>query len=193
MTSTLEALREHLLTHSVRHGVFTMSSGRSATYYIDGKQTATRPDGILLVADAILDALPDEVTAIGGLTMGADPVAFATAAVAATRGRSLTPFSIRKQVKDHGAGGRIAGALQPGDKVAITEDASPGARPLWMQLRPCVPLAPIRLSSFLWWIVVAPARKWLPMQALPSGRSSRHRISAFPTRADFARSKRAAP
>ena len=55
--------------------------------------------------------------------MGADAVAFGIAAVAATRGRQLRSFSVRKEVKDHGAGGRIAGALEPGDKVAIVEDA----------------------------------------------------------------------
>jgi orotate phosphoribosyltransferase len=55
--------------------------------------------------------------------MGADAAAFAIAAIAATRGRELRSFSVRKEVKDHGGGGRIAGALEPGDKVVITEDA----------------------------------------------------------------------
>jgi orotate phosphoribosyltransferase len=54
--------------------------------------------------------------------MGADPVAFVTAGVAATRGRALKAFSVRKEAKDHGAKGRIAGALDPGDKVVVTED-----------------------------------------------------------------------
>jgi orotate phosphoribosyltransferase len=54
--------------------------------------------------------------------MGADPVAFVTAGVAASRGRMLKAFSVRKEVKDHGGGGRIAGALDAGDKVIITED-----------------------------------------------------------------------
>ena len=54
--------------------------------------------------------------------MGADPVAFVTAGVAATRGRPLKAFSVRKEAKDHGGGGRIAGALDPGDKVVVTED-----------------------------------------------------------------------
>ena len=71
----------------------------------------------------MLAVLPDDVTAIGGLTMGADPVAFAVAAIAATRGRPLKGFSVRKEAKDHGGGGRIAGALDRGDRVAITEDA----------------------------------------------------------------------
>jgi orotate phosphoribosyltransferase len=54
--------------------------------------------------------------------MGADPVAYGIAAIAATRGRQLRSFSVRKEAKDHGVTGRIAGALQPGDKVAIVED-----------------------------------------------------------------------
>ena len=76
----------------------------------------------MLVADAALEVIPAEADAIGGLTMGADPVAFGVAAVAATRGRELRSFSVRKEAKDHGVTGRIAGALQHGDKVVITED-----------------------------------------------------------------------
>jgi orotate phosphoribosyltransferase len=113
----------HLLAHSVRRGDFTLKSGKRSEWFIDAKQTTCRPDGMLLVADAALAALPDEVTAIGGLTMGADAVAFGVAAIGATRGRDLRSFSVRKEVKDHGGGGRIAGALEPGDKVVIVEDA----------------------------------------------------------------------
>ena len=117
-----EALVAHLLEHSVRTGDFTLKSGRKSTWFIDSKQTVCRPEGIMLVANAALAVIPDDVTAIGGLTMGADPVAFGNAAVAATRGRALRSFSIRKEAKDHGVQGRLAGALLPGDKVVITED-----------------------------------------------------------------------
>ncbi len=123
MTDPRAALVQHLLEHSVRRGDFVLKSGAKSSWFIDAKQTTCRPDGMLLVADAALAVLPDEITAIGGLTMGADAVAFGVAAVAATRGRQLRSFSVRKEVKDHGAGGRIAGALEPGDKVAIVEDA----------------------------------------------------------------------
>lgn len=116
-------LVEHLLAHAVRRGEFVLKSGKRSSWFIDAKQTTCRPEGMLLVADALLAVLPEEITAIGGLTMGADAVAFGTAAVAATRGRPLRSFSVRKETKDHGAGGRIAGALQAGDRVAITEDA----------------------------------------------------------------------
>ena len=117
-----EALRAHLLEHSVKRGDFTLKSGRKSSWFIDSKQTVCRPEAMVLVADGILAVIPDDIDAIGGLTMGADPVAFVTAGVAATRGRGLKAFSVRKEAKDHGAGGRIAGALDPGDRVVVTED-----------------------------------------------------------------------
>lgn len=122
-TATIEALVGHLAAHAVRRGDFVLRSGRRSDWFIDVKQTTCRPEGMLLVADAMLAVLPDEVTAVGGLTMGADAAAFATAGIATTRGRPLKAFSVRKEAKDHGVGGRIAGALEPGDRVAITEDA----------------------------------------------------------------------
>jgi orotate phosphoribosyltransferase len=118
----LERLREHLLAHSVKRGDFVLKSGRRSTWFIDSKQTVCRPEAMADLAEAVLGLMPDDATAIGGLTMGADPVAFVTAAVAATRGRMLRAFSVRKEAKDHGAGGRIAGALDPGDRVVVTED-----------------------------------------------------------------------
>jgi orotate phosphoribosyltransferase len=117
-----DALRQHLLTHSVKRGEFTLKSGKRSTWFLDSKQTVCRPDGLLLVADAALAVIPADADSIGGLTMGADPVAFGIAAVAATRGRRLRSFSVRKEAKDHGVIGRIAGALEPGDRVVITED-----------------------------------------------------------------------
>jgi orotate phosphoribosyltransferase len=117
-------LRDHVMTHSVKRGEFVLKSGARSTWFLDTKQTACRPDGILAVAEALLEILPPEATAIGGLTMGADPMAYGVAAVAATRGRNLRSFSVRKEAKDHGVTGRIAGALMPGDKVVITEDTT---------------------------------------------------------------------
>ena len=117
-----DELRAHLLEHSVKRGDFILKSGKRSSWFIDSKQTVCRPDAMILVARAILDLVPDEATAIGGLPMGADPVAFVTAAVGATKGRQLKAFSVRKEEKDHGGKGRIAGALEPGDKVVVTED-----------------------------------------------------------------------
>ena len=137
MTDLREALVAHLMEHSIRTGEFTLKSGRTSTWFCDAKQTACRPDGILLVADAALEAMATleaeggPITAIGGLAAGADPVAFGIAAVAATRGRHLRSFSIRKESKGHGVEGRLAGALLPGDRVVVCEDTvTRGVSPL---------------------------------------------------------------
>ena len=120
----LHNLRTHVLRHSVKHGDFVLKSGARSTWFLDTKQTACRPDGIVLVADALLARLPAGATAIGGLTMGADPMAYGVAAIGATRGIALRSFSVRKEAKDHGVTGRIAGALEPGDRVVVTEDTT---------------------------------------------------------------------
>jgi orotate phosphoribosyltransferase len=122
LPSPFHELREHVLAHSLKRGEFTLKSGARSTWFLDTKQTACRPDGVVLVADAALSIIPAGATAIGGLTMGADPMAFGVAAVAATRGRLLRSFSVRKEAKDHGVTGRIAGALVAGDAVVIVED-----------------------------------------------------------------------
>jgi orotate phosphoribosyltransferase len=124
LSPTLTVVRDHVMEFSVKRGEFVLKSGARSTWFLDTKQTACSPDGILAVADALLEILPAEATAIGGLTMGADPMAFGVAAIAATRGRNLRSFSVRKEAKDHGVTGRIAGALMPGDKVVITEDTT---------------------------------------------------------------------
>jgi orotate phosphoribosyltransferase len=143
-------LRDHVLEHSLKEGDFTLKSGARSSWFLDAKQTACTPDGIVAVAEAVFDAFADvidDIDAIGGLTMGGDPVAYGVAAVAATRGRRMRSFSVRKEAKQGGITGRIAGALQPGDKVLVTEDATTrgtslmeaaeqiaayGAEPVWM-------------------------------------------------------------
>lgn len=111
-----------MLRHSVKRGEFTLKSGARSSWFLDTKQTACRPDGVLLMADVALSLIPPDATAIGGLTVGADPVAYSVAAIGATRGFSLKSFTVRKEAKDHGVTGRLAGALEPGDRVVITED-----------------------------------------------------------------------
>ncbi len=117
-------LVEHLLAHSIKTGDFVLKSERSSGWFVDAKQTTCDPDGMLLVVEGILATITEDITAIGGLTMGADAPVFATAGVAASRGRKLRAFSVRKDVKNHGPGGRIAGCLRPGDYVAIIEDVA---------------------------------------------------------------------
>lgn len=122
------ALIRHLLNHSVKAGEFTLKSGRTSNWFIDAKQSACRSDGILLIAELALNIITRHSAgpfdAIGGLTMGSDPVAFGIAALAAERGIALRSFSVRAEAKEHGVQGRIAGALSPGDRVVVTEDVA---------------------------------------------------------------------
>lgn len=104
-------------------GPYQLKSGRWSPWFLDAKQTACRPDGIALITELALDLMPADATAIGGLTVGADPVAYGIAALAGPQGRELRSFTIRKEAKDHGVAGRLAGALVAGDRVVITEDA----------------------------------------------------------------------
>jgi orotate phosphoribosyltransferase len=122
MSDARQRVLDHLLQHSVRRGDFVLKSGRTSSWFIDSKQTICAPEVMEDLATLVLERMPSDVTAIGGLTMGADGMSFITAGVAATKGRALNAFSVRKEVKDHGAGGRIAGVLRAGDRVLITED-----------------------------------------------------------------------
>jgi len=122
MSDARDRVRQHLIDHSVRQGAFTLKSGRTSSWFIDSKQTICAAESMVDVATLVLERIPVDATALGGLTMGADGVSFITAGVAGTRGRSLRAFSVRKEVKDHGGGGRIAGALRVADQVVVTED-----------------------------------------------------------------------
>ncbi len=121
-TSPRAALIQHLLDHAVRtDGPFTLRSGEVAAWYIDARQTTFDGHGAAIVGAAVAAELPTEVTAVGGLTMGADPIALATAMAADP---PLRAFSIRKEAKDHGTGGRLVGPVGPGDVVAVLEDTT---------------------------------------------------------------------
>ena len=127
LSPTLDRLRDHVLEHSVKTGDFTLKSGAKSTWFLDTKQTACRADGIIALTDALIEVFGADfggIDAIGGLTMGGDPVAYGVQAVAATRGHTLRSFSVRKEAKQGGITGRIAGALQPGDRVLVTEDTT---------------------------------------------------------------------
>ena len=124
MSQARSALAEHLHSHAIRtDGPFTLRSGAMSDWYLDARQTTFSGAGALLVGAAIFEQL-DDVDAVGGLTMGADPVALGTAMHAAQNGASLKAFSIRKEAKDHGIGGRLVGPVSPGDRVAMVEDTT---------------------------------------------------------------------
>lgn len=118
-------LVDHLKRHALRtDGPFTLSSGAVSSWYLDARQTTFDGEGAQLVGRAVLDALAPGIEAVGGMTMGADPIAVATAMTAAADGRSLRAFSVRKQAKAHGAGGRLVGPVRRGDRVSVLEDTT---------------------------------------------------------------------
>lgn len=120
-----EALREVLRSRSVRKGDFVLSSGARSTYYIDARVTTMAGVGQLLIGRVGLDALDAagwHPAAVGGLTLGADPVAYAIAHAAAAAGRSLDAFTVRKEAKSHGTGRRIEGGFQGDTDVVVVED-----------------------------------------------------------------------
>lgn len=117
------ALEAVLREHAIRTGNFTLASGRTSTWYLDARQVTFRGDCLSVVGDAIVDALEaagaPQFEAVGGLAVGAVPVALAVAAATKTRS-----FAVRKEAKSHGTGGRIAGPLTPEDRVLIVEDTA---------------------------------------------------------------------
>ena len=122
---TKAALIDHLKQHALRtDGPFTLRSGAVSSWYVDARQTTFDGVGARLVGEAVVAVLSPEVEAVGGMTMGADPMAIAAAMVATDSGRDLQAFSIRKAEKDHGTGGRLVGAVTAGTKVAILEDTT---------------------------------------------------------------------
>jgi orotate phosphoribosyltransferase len=114
-----------LAERSARRGNFTLASGRQSTLYIDARLTTMSPDGLALIGPLGLAALRSSgwnVAAIGGLTLGADPVSYAVAYASAVAGSPLRAFTVRKEPKAHGTGRLIEGPFQAGDRVAIIED-----------------------------------------------------------------------
>ncbi|HEX6222242.1 MAG TPA: orotate phosphoribosyltransferase [Acidimicrobiia bacterium] len=119
------ALVDHLVKHALRtDGPFTLRSGATSEWYVDARQTTFDGAGARVVGDAVLSILDERVAAVGGMTMGADPIAIATAMTAAGTGRNLKAFSIRKEAKDHGTGGRLVGPVDPSMPLAVLEDTT---------------------------------------------------------------------
>ena len=122
-----ERLIALLTRDALRTGSFTLASGRSSHYYVDGRKLTLSAEGASVIAAGVLEVLTShpEVTAIGGLTMGADPIVGATLAAAGSQGRgSLRGFLVRKEAKGHGTGKLIEGPIEPGDTVAIVDDVA---------------------------------------------------------------------
>jgi orotate phosphoribosyltransferase len=120
-----EQLVRLLAERSARRGQFTLASGRQSTLYIDARLTTMTPEGQRLIGRLGLEALGSAgwaADAVGGLTLGADPIAYAICHESAGSKRPVKSFTVRKEPKAHGTGKQVEGPLASGDKVVIVED-----------------------------------------------------------------------
>jgi len=117
----LALLREH----SLMFGEFTLASGRKSDFYFDSKKTTLRPDGAYWVAAEMLQFLSHKgivADAVGGLTLGADPIVCPMAALSHLTETPLRAFIVRKEAKGHGTTRQIEGDLEPASKVVVIDD-----------------------------------------------------------------------
>lgn len=119
------ALDRLLLARSVRRGHFVLASGRTSEFYVDARLTTMSAEGLILIGRLGLAALREAgwaPTAVGGLTMGADPVAYAIAAASVASAPIIDAFSVRKEAKAHGTARRVEGNFKAGDPIVVVED-----------------------------------------------------------------------
>lgn len=108
---------------ALKFGEFTLASGKKSSYYLDGKQITLHSAGLQLVSEGLLSLLADvKFDAIGGMSIGADPIVGGVLAVAGVQGRDLCGFMVRKESKDHGTKKFVEGPVRPGMKVVIIDD-----------------------------------------------------------------------
>jgi orotate phosphoribosyltransferase len=120
-----DELLAQIKTKAVVHGRVVLSSGKEADYYVDLRRVTLDAEAAPLVGSVLLDLTADlEFDAVGGLTLGADPVATAMLHAAASRGRRLDAFVVRKSEKQHGLQRRIEGPDVTGRRVLAVEDTS---------------------------------------------------------------------
>jgi orotate phosphoribosyltransferase len=118
-----DQLRQMLLQRSMRFGEFVLSSGATTSYYVDVRKTSLHPEGLRMIARLFYEALKaDDVTAVGGLTLGADPLVAGVILHSIEAGRPLEGFLVRRTSKDHGLRGQVEGNLAGHKRVAILDD-----------------------------------------------------------------------
>jgi orotate phosphoribosyltransferase len=118
-------LIELLAARSTKRGNFLLASGTRSEFYIDARLTTMSPEGLAIIGPIGLQALKQtawRVSAIGGLTLGADPISYAISYASAQSANPLRAFTVRKEAKAHGTGKLIEGPFAEGDRVAIIED-----------------------------------------------------------------------
>jgi orotate phosphoribosyltransferase len=119
------ALITLLAERSAKRGQFTLASGKQSNFYIDARLTTMSPDGLAIIGPLALSALREtgwNVDAVGGLTLGADPISYAISYASAASDHPLRAFTVRKESKAHGTGKLLEGPFREGDRVAVIED-----------------------------------------------------------------------
>lgn len=117
-TALMNLFRERAL----KFGDFTLASGKKASYYLDGKQVTLHARGLQLVSEGLLELLSPGVDAVGGMSIGADPIVAGVLSAAALQQQDLLGFLVRKESKGHGTNKFVEGPVEPEMKVAIVED-----------------------------------------------------------------------
>jgi orotate phosphoribosyltransferase len=123
MASEKDRLLELLQTNALEVRDVVLSSGRKSNYYIDCKRVTLSPEGAYLTAKIMIDMIGPDISAVGGLTLGADPVVSSIAILSYIQGRNLSALIVRKEPKKHGTMSFVEGpALKKGARVAVVED-----------------------------------------------------------------------
>lgn len=127
MITERQRLKEILLEKSYRKGTFTLTSGKTSDFYIDGKQTTLSAEGAYLCGKLLLELINksgEQIEAVGGMTLGADPLVTAVSLVSFLEERPIPAFIVRKEAKGHGTGNYIEGLknMPEGCTVALLED-----------------------------------------------------------------------
>jgi len=133
VTDARQQLIDYISADAVFHGDFTLTSGKKATYYVDLRRVSLDHRVAPLIGQVMIDLIRDvpDVVAVGGMTMGADPVAAAVLHQGAARGLAYDAFVVRKEPKDHGRGKQVEGPELEGKRVIVLEDTSTtGGSPL---------------------------------------------------------------
>ena len=120
-----DTLKDLLLARSVKRGDFVLASGRKSSFYIDARRTTMSGDGLAVIGGLGLDRLAVRgwtPRAVGGLTLGADPIAYAIAMASVASPPLVRAFTVRKEAKQHGTGRLIEGPMSDTDRVVVIED-----------------------------------------------------------------------
>jgi orotate phosphoribosyltransferase len=119
----IDALKELVKKDAVRYGKFILASGKESDFYVDLRKVTLNPKGALLIGSLIYDIIKDrQVDAVGGMSIGADPIATAASLAAYQEGKEIMAFLVRKAQKEHGTRNFVEGPIVPGQRAVVVED-----------------------------------------------------------------------